>query len=124
MRFPRFFSVFFLALFLGVFVAPVVTFTGCSSAPSQRTTEVVTLKVIGATADAGMTTAAQMLKAGQISVVQFQKVAEFYDMKFQPAYRLAVQSVQYNLDSVSSPDLVLLASQLGELVLQLQNHNL
>lgn len=110
------------ALPLGLFVFPVLPIAGCRSVPSQRTTEVVTLKVIGATAEAGMATAVQMLKAGQISVVQFQRVATFYDTRFQPVYRMAVQSVQYDLNSMSSPDLVLLASELGAMILQLQSH--
>jgi hypothetical protein len=107
----------FLPLFLtlSLFLAQGVT-TGCSTAPSERVNQVTTLKIVGASADASMKLAAQLLKDGKISREQWQKAADFFDFRFQPAYGLAVTAVQANLDSVASPDLVNLSTQLASLI--------
>lgn len=93
--------------------------TGCSTVPSARTTEVTTLKIVGDTAKTGMDAATQLLKQGQITVVQWQKVATFYDTQFQPVFALAVATAQSDLTSVASPDLIALGGQLATLVAQL-----
>ena len=65
-----------------------------------------------------MKVAASLYHDGKITAAQWQTVADTH-AKFQAAYRLAVATVQSNLDSVASPDLVALAGQLVSVVQQL-----
>ena len=103
------------------FVVPAtVTFTGCSTPPSARVVQVQTLKGVGQSAEAAVSLSAQLYRDGKITAIQARQVLDFYDLKFQPAYRLAVAAVNANLDSVASPDVLALASQLSNLVLQFQ----
>lgn len=90
--------------------------TGCQTAPSQRVVQVQTLKGVGHSAEAAVALAANLYSAGRISVAQLRQVADFYDTKFQPAFRVAVAAVNANLESVASPDLTALAAQLSALV--------
>lgn len=110
---------FWLALAVAAPALPVIE-TGCSLAPSQRSAEVTTLKVLGASVDASMKVAAQLLHDGKITWPQWQKLADFHDNKFQPAYNLAVAAVQADLSSVASPDLLNLAAQLASIVASYQ----
>lgn len=94
--------------------------TSCSTAPVERVSQVHTLQAIGATADTAMKTAASLRKHDQITEEQWQKVAVFFDTRYQPAYRLAVAAVSADLSSAASPDLVNLAAQLAALVAELE----
>jgi hypothetical protein len=94
------------------FVATPLAQTGCSTAPSARVVQAQTLRTVGETAKATMQTAATLLKQGQITVKQYQAIAQFYDLRFQPAYGFAVDATKSEL-SVASPDMVAL---LGELI--------
>lgn len=109
----------FLALALA-FSAPILA-TSCSTAPSERVATVQTLKGVGHTADAAVALSAQLYRDQRITAAQARQVLDFYNQKFQPSFRLAVAMVNANLDSVASPDLVALASQLSALVVQFQN---
>lgn len=100
---------------LALVSAPVLT-TGCSNTPTTQTTKYKTLAAVGAAAQAAMDGAATTLKAGKITVPQFQRIASFYDTKFQPAFRFAVTAAQADLSSVASPDLTSLLVQLTTLV--------
>ncbi len=104
---------YIVSILLAGFVAafPVIQ-TGCQTAPSARVVEVQTLKAVGASAKAAIDASAQLLKQGQ-------KIAAFYDTKFQPAFNLAVAAASSDLSSVASPDLINLATQLANLVAQL-----
>lgn len=104
-----------LALTLALPLAPV----GCTQAPSQRSATVMTLKIVGTTAKTAMDAATDLLKRGTITVPQWQKVALFYDTRWQPAFKLAVTTAQSDLSSVASPDLIALAAELTNLVAQL-----
>jgi hypothetical protein len=97
-------------------VAMPHAFTGCSSAPSERTTAVHTLQAVGLSAKAAVDASAQLLKQGSISVEQWQRVANIYDLRFQPAYGAAVLAVKSDLSSVASPDLIAIAAELTNLV--------
>lgn len=103
------------------FSAPVLV-TSCSTAPSARVAQVQTLKAVGNSADAAVALSAQLFRDNRITAVQAREVITFYNTKFQPAFRLAVSMVNANLDSLASPDLISLASQLASLVIQFQNH--
>lgn len=81
--------------------------------------QVQTLKVLGTTAKAGMDSATELLKRGQITVAEWQRVALFYDTKWQPAFTVAVGAAKADLSTLASPDLVALASELANLVAQL-----
>lgn len=99
------------------FATPVLVLeTGCTTAPAARTTEVTTLKIVGASAKASMDASAQLLKSGRLTVAQWTKIADYYDHVFQPAYALAVAAVGSDLSSVASPDIMALAIQLSGLV--------
>lgn len=95
---------------------------GCTTAPSARVVQVQTLGTIGAGAKAALDTATQLLKAGTITVAQWQTIANFYDAKFQPAYNLAVAAVSADLTSIANPDVVALSAQFLQLVAQLTTH--
>lgn len=122
---PRAFRLHSLSLFLVlafalVFASPLVLTTGCTTGSTTQATAVTTLKVVGATASQAMATSAQLLKDGKISVAQWQQIADIFDNKFQPSYKLAVVAANSNVNSVASPDLIALAAQLGALILQFQ----
>lgn len=104
-----------LALCSVVPLAPV----GCNTVPSERTTQVTTLKVLGASRDAAMTTAAQLLKDGKITWKQWDEIAKVHE-QFQAAYRLALVAVQSDLSSVASPDLMAIWGKLASLVATFQ----
>ncbi len=108
---------FIALLFIAILAIVPVLQTGCSTAPSSRVQQVQTLKAVGQSAEAAVASAAQLYNSKTITAVQAQQVADIYDKKFQPAYRLAVAAVNANLDSVASPDLIALAAQLSALVL-------
>lgn len=105
-----------LALACFACAAPVLT-TSCE-APSERVIAVQTLKALGLTAKTGMDAATDLLKKGQITVVQWQNVAAFYDTRWQPAFTFAVSAARSDLDLASS-DLVALATEFASLVSQL-----
>lgn len=107
-----------LFIILGLAIATPLFQSGCQSAPTQRVVAVQTLSAVGISAKAGINTVTSLLKQHKISVVDYQKVADFYDNKFQPAYGLAVVSVQSDLSSIASPDLLALAAQFAALVAQ------
>ena len=106
-------------LFLLCLVLVVPTFHGCSSTPNERTAYVQTLKAVGATAESAVSLSAQLYRDGRITPAQAREVADFYDKKFQPVFRLAVSTAKADISTVASPDLVALASQLASLVTSL-----
>lgn len=105
-----------IVLMLFVIVVPM-THTGCTTPTDKRVAAVQTLKAVGQTAEAAVMTSAQLYAAKTINASQARQIADLYDNKFQPAYRVAVTAVNSNLDSIASPDLVALAAQLSGLVL-------
>jgi hypothetical protein len=107
-----------LLLFCLAVALPVLP-TGCSTAPSARVIQVQTLKAVGQSAKTALDASTQLLKQGTITVAQWQKVADAYDHKFQPAFNLAVAAAQSDLSSVASPDLVALGTQIVSLVAEL-----
>lgn len=108
-----------LLLCLCLVVAIPAILTGCSTAPSQRVATVQTLGAIGIAAKSSLDEAARLLAQKKITVAQWSRIAAFYDTAWQPAYRLAVQTVRSDLSSVASPDLLGLAAQFASLVAQL-----
>ncbi len=105
----------FLACFLPILACLAVA-PGCSTAPSYQSAEAKTLAALGATAKAGMDASTQLLKGGHITVAEWQKVAAFYDTRWQPAFTLAVNVARSDLSSFASPDLAKLASEFALLV--------
>jgi len=103
-----------IALAFGAIAIPVLE-TSCA-APSERVAQVQTLKAVGHTAEAAVATSAQLYSAGKITPEQARKVMDIYDRQFQPAYRVAVNAVNANLDSIASPELISLAAQLSAIV--------
>lgn len=96
--------------------APVAFVTGCANTPTTQATKYKTLATVGAAAQAAMDSTTALLKAGKITVLQFQRVAEFYDSKFQPSFRFAVVAAQSDLSSVASPDVTALLANFLTLV--------
>ena len=103
-----------------LFVSPAI-FTGCGTPPGARVVQVQSLKAAGHTAESAVALSAQLFRDGKISAGQARDVLDFYNTRFQPVFRLAVQSANSNLDSVASPDLLSLASQLSSLVASFSN---
>ena len=102
------------------FAVPLVG-PGCQTAPSERVAAVLSLKGVGAARDAAMKTAAQLLKDGRISLVQWRRIADLHDHRLQPAYRLAVAVVKADLSSAASPDVVALLNILLETIAEFTN---
>ena len=96
--------------------APVLTFTGCVNTASSQATKYKTLAAVGAAAQVAMDSTTALLKAGKITVPQFQRIAEFYDTRFQPTFRFAVAAAQADLSSTASPDVAALLGQFTTLV--------
>jgi parvulin-like peptidyl-prolyl isomerase len=115
----RFAVSFIAALCAFVFIAP--SFTGCSTPPPARVVQVQSLKAVGQSAEAAVTLTANLYAAHQITGTQARQVMDFYDQKFQPAFRVAVAAVNANMDSIASPDLQGLANQLSNLVATFAN---
>ncbi len=95
-------------------------FTACSTPPSSRVAQVQTLKAVGETAEAAVMLSAQLYKAGKITSAQARAVIDFYDLRLQPAFRLAYAAAKADLSTAASPDVSALASQLVALVASLQ----
>lgn len=104
-----------IALACGAIALPVLE-TSCA-APSERVVQVQTLKAVGHTAEAAVAASAQLYAAGKITAVQARQVMDIYDKQFQPAFRVAVNAVNANLDSIASPELVTIAAQLSALII-------
>lgn len=96
--------------------------TGCKTPPSARVVQVQTLKAVGHTAETAVATSAQLYAAHLITDKQALAVIDFYNLRFQPAYRIAVNAVNANLDSLASDELTTLAAQLATLVASYQTH--
>ena len=103
-----------LLLVIALLAAPALT--SCHTPPSARVNQVETLKSIGLAVDGAMKISAQLLNEQRITSAQWYAIADLHDRRFLPAYRLAVSAVRANLDSVASPDLSNLASELLTLV--------
>lgn len=101
------------------FVLPILP--GCTQAPSERVVAVQTLKSVGQAAEASVALSAQLYHDGKITPAQARQVMDFYDTKFTPAFRLAVIATNSSLDSIASPDVMNLATQLASLVANLQS---
>ncbi len=99
-----------------------MTFTACSTPPSARVVQVQTLKAVGQSAEAAVSSSAQLYAAGQITADQARQIMDVYDAKFQPAYRLAVNAVNANLNVQAPDELVALSSQLSALIIQFTSH--
>lgn len=99
-----------------------VAYQGCQQAPSARVIQYQTLRGVGEAGKSSMDATTQLLKQGSITYEQWQKVATFYDTKFQPAYAVAVVAAQSDLSSVASPDLTNLLNQLLALTAALTTH--
>lgn len=111
-----------LVLLAVAFTASPLSFTACKTAPASRVAQVQTLKAVGHTAEAAVSSSAQLYAAGTITAAQAREVMDFYNLRFQPAFRIAVNAVNSNLDSVAAPELAALAAQLSALVLTYQKH--
>lgn len=108
----RYFLIPVLA-WVAFFSMPVLQ-TGCSTTSQPQAVQ--TLKIVGVTAKTGLDACTQLLKQGTITVAQYQKVADFYDNRYAPAYALALTAARSDLSSVASPDLLLVAAQFAALV--------
>jgi hypothetical protein len=104
-------------------IAPL-TYSGCSTPPTERTAAVQTLKAVGHSAEAAVELSAKLYQDGRITAAQARQVLDLYNLKFQPAYRVAVTAAQADLSSAASPDLLRLANDLTQLVVQLTTKTL
>lgn len=109
-----------LLLLVGLALAVPVFQTACTTAPSARVVQVQTLKAVGESAEASVTLSAQLYRDGHITAAQARQVLDFYNLKFQPSFRVAVAAVNSDLSSIASPDVISLAQQLAALVTSFQ----
>ncbi len=79
-----------------------------------------TLKAVGHSAEAAVQLSAQLYQGGKITAAQARSVIDFYDTRFQPAYRIAAAAAKADLSGPASPDVSALASQLLALVASYQ----
>lgn len=104
-------------LFLIIALCTVPVFnTSCNAPASSRVIQNQTLKSVGELAETAVSVSAMLYRDGKISADQARQVMDFYDTRFQPAFRFAVSAAHSDLSSVSSADLALLAVQLSDLV--------
>lgn len=97
-----------------------VAYQGCGTPPSARVVQVQSLKAVGHTAEAAVATSAQLYNGHVITAQQARAVIDLYNLRFQPAFKVAVSAVNANLDSIASPELADLAGQLASLVASYQ----
>jgi len=107
-----------LLLIVALAVTPVA-YVGCKTAPNERVQTVISLKVAGQLAESAVASSAILYRDGIIDADDARKVADFYDKKFQPAYRTAVTFARADLNSPATPEVAALAAELSNLVLQL-----
>lgn len=115
-----------LTLILCLLCAPATAlFTSCANVapPAQRVVAVQTLKSVGEAAEATVTLSAKLYADNKITSVQARAVFDFYNQKFQPAFRLAVAAVKADVSSAASPDLIALGLKLADLVPQFTTHS-
>ncbi len=110
-----------IALIFSLLMGPAMVFTGCANTPSTQSAKYKTLASVGYAAQAAMDSTTELLKAGKITVAQFQGVALAYDGTFQPAFRLAVNLAKADLSSEASPDIVALLAEFTGYVAQLSS---
>lgn len=107
-----------LLLILLLATAPV--FTSCQSAPSERTATVHTLKAVGHMAEAAVELSARLYADGRITAQQARDVAQAYDLRFQPAFRVAVEAAKFDTSAASPQSLLEMAAELQRLVASYQ----
>lgn len=105
-----------LALLGLVIIAAPIVETACTQTASTQQVEYKTLATVGLTAKTAMDAASSLLAQKKITVAQYQTIASFYDTKFQPAYKVAVQAARSDLSTIASPDVANLAIKLASLV--------
>lgn len=86
--------------------------TGCHTTQAQKQQ---TLAAVGLSAKLVVDSSAILLADGKITVAQFEKVAKFYDTRFQPAFRFALVAVNSDTTVPAPLHLVALLSELQAL---------
>lgn len=104
-----------LFLILLAVATPLVQ-TSCSTPPTERVVVVQSLLFVGHAAEDSVALSAKLYQAGTISPTQARVVLDFYNQKFQPAYRLAVATSHNELDTLANPEVWGLFNQLYALV--------
>lgn len=103
-----------LLLILFLAVATPLAVTSCQSTDQSQV--VHTLQAVGQTAKGAMDGATLLLKDGKIDGVKWQKVADIYDLKFQPAFAVAVSMAKTDLSQPSPAELVAITEEITTLV--------
>lgn len=101
------------ALYL-LLLTPTITATGCFTLSHKE--QIQSLEAVGMAAKLTIDTAAVLLEEEKISLDKFQVIANFYDTRFQPAYREALKRVEGNKNNPAPLKLVSLASELSLLL--------
>jgi len=99
---------------------PIIT-TGCQQPTNERVAAVQTLKAVGQSAEGAVGLSAQLYRDGKITAEQARDIADFYNLKFVPAFRVAVTAARSDLSSFASADILALSLELSNLVIQFQN---
>lgn len=109
-----------ILLLLTLTVLTPVLETGCNTAPTERVAIVQTLKSVGEGADAVVAVSAHLYGSGKIRADQAIAIKDFYDKKFQPAFRDAVKLSQSDLKA-SPAGILSLGLELSTMLTQFQN---
>jgi hypothetical protein len=107
----------FRLLFCLMAVMPVglTVLPGCQHPPSERVVAVRTLTAAGVAAKAAIDGAAELYLHGKLTQAQWDRVAAFYDHKFQPAFRAAVIAAETDLSREAAPQILSLLAELTQL---------
>lgn len=105
-----------LLLILALSFSALTVLPGCGTAPSARVVQVQTLKTVELSAKASLDTAVQLVKSGQITVLQWQAISDFYDNKLQPAFLLANSTAKADLSDPTSPQIAELSGEFLSLI--------
>lgn len=106
----------FRLLFCLMTVMPVgLTVLPACHTPSVQTQAAHSLKAVGYASKAAIDGAWELRKAGKLTEAQWQVVADFYDHKFQPAFRAAYHMARTDVNAPAPVHLVDLLTELQSL---------
>lgn len=90
--------------------------TGCTTPVNQRVVAGQTIKAAGQAAEAALTLSAQLYAAGRISPAVARGHLDFFDQRWQPAYRVALAAVASDTGAPAPAQLLALLAQFQAMI--------
>lgn len=115
-RLPPFAFRLCLGLALALPAAAPLALSGCATPVNQRVVAGQTLKATGQAAEAAVALSAQLYAEGRLSPAVARAVLDFYNDRWQPAYRLALTAAQADPATPAPTQLLALLAQLQGMV--------